>query len=43
MKCRMLHKYGCKAMAAVDLEENIVVRLSGGLNYDTDITIKKVK
>ena len=43
MKCRMHHKYGCKATAAVDLEENMVVRLSGEHNHDTDITIKKVK
>ena len=43
MKCRMHHKYGCKATAAVDLEENMVVRLSDEHNHDTDITIKRVE
>ena len=30
---------GCMARAAVNLEENITVRLSGEHNYDTDITV----
>ena len=41
--CRMKKKYGCKVTAAVTVADNMLVRMSGDHNHDTDIAVKKVK
>ena len=41
--CRMKKKYGCKVTAAVTVSDNMLVRMSGVHNHDTDLTVKKVR
>ena len=41
--CRMKKKYGCKVTAAVTVADNMLVRMSGDHNHDTDIAVKKVR
>ena len=41
--CRMKKKYGCKVTAAVTVADNMLVRMTGVHNHDTDLTVKKVQ
>ena len=41
--CRMKKKYGCKVTAAVTPQDNMLVRMSGVHNHDTDLAAKRVR
>ena len=39
--CHMGTKYGCKVTAAVQIDTNMVIKMSGEHTHDTDLTAKK--
>ena len=41
--CRMGTKFGCKVTAAVQIDTNMVTRMSGEHTHDTDLAVKKVR